>query len=90
MTAVGKLIVEKRAELKMEQAQLAKLLEVSVSYLWRLETGKDVLPMKRVNDLAYALDMEREPIAEALKKDSLQKLRLKFKKDALKNRVILV
>lgn len=90
MTLIGKLIKDRRRVLQMEQKDLAKNLEVSVSYLWRLETGKDVLPLERVNDLAYALDMPRDKIAAALYRDAIRKVKDRFREDELKNRVILV
>lgn len=90
MTYIGRLIKKLRAEKKIKATDLAKELEISTNYLSRLENGADILSMRKASDLAYALDIDREDVMLALRKDYIRKLNDKFDEDLIKNKIVIL
>ena len=54
---MGKMIKERRLELKLTKAQVAKWAKIKVSRLENIEKGKGTISLMKVCDLATVLNM---------------------------------
>ncbi|PJC37486.1 transcriptional regulator [Candidatus Peregrinibacteria bacterium CG_4_9_14_0_2_um_filter_53_11] len=55
--SIGEEIRNLRAERRMKQAELARRLKTSQSVIARIENGKQNLTLKKLTQLAFALDV---------------------------------
>lgn len=79
-TAIGKLLKTARKKLKISQTDVAKKLEFSTVFISRIELGQALLPAKYVNPVSKILEIDRDDILSALKKDLGDNLERKARK----------
>lgn len=78
-THTGKLLREKRTELKLTQREIAKRIGMTNVNLNYIEHGSRALPAKYVNAVCRVLDIEKITVATAMKEDQEVKLEKKIR-----------
>lgn len=69
----GYLIYERRQELKISQAELAKYANVSESYIYAIESGRRGKDLIKIAKIARVLELCMERVVDAILKDEENK-----------------
>jgi transcriptional regulator with XRE-family HTH domain len=66
MASTGIDLVQRRRDLKLSRAQVAKKLGTSAIRVWRIETGRQPLPPSEVPNWARALKLDELDLLRSL------------------------